>query len=1372
MLFVSDDNRVVSSGINQWLSGLVGRRKRHVDVRAGRRVHVELRDLDDGEFAEFAEELATALDRSEGIEGYHVNGLTNRVVVSYRSALKSPEEIILLVEGIEAHCGVDDRSFPGRFGEYPSEAEALYRHWTEASSDLLGAALGVVLKLIERDPRPAEFDLAALVSVIEDSPRLRRRIEKVAGPEFFDVLLGTVNAFIQAVGSGPIGPIVDLIHQVASLKGVHAREEAWERLEPYVSPRNERKIVFPVEGTERPAPVPGGAIEQYGDEAWFASVGGFVVALADTHELESSTAPLFGGLPKAARYGRDGFVTEITRALSERDILVLDTDALALFDRIDTLLVDGQMCRFAESHVELLVATARQQGLSVVMTEVDSRLAAKFRARRILESVESLEKEVREMQEFGACVATIGQFRPEVCRAADLSVGVSRRRSRIPWGADIVIGRDLDDALFIIEAMDRAKTVSEHSVLLAAVGATLGTFLSLRGLRETNPRTIKLAVNAVSLVSLANGMARVREFERKPRPKPRDPTPWHAMAPADVLDRLETSLSGLEDRQVKERYRPPPEKPTDSVLVRRAVAEELSNPLTPILGAAASASAVVGSLTDAALVGSVVLFNAAIGGFERFRSERAVIELEEGEAPDVRVRRGGRERTVSAEKLVPGDIAFFEAGDIVPADCRLVSAEDLEVDESALTGESVPVRKSPRRTDADTVSERYSMLYDGTSIAGGEATAVVVAVGERTEANRSPVLGLESLPETGVERRLRGLTDMTLPMAGSGGALITAIGLLRSHDLQRLADTGLGMAVAAVPEGLPLLATVSQLATARRLSEHGVLVRNPRAIEALGRIDVLCADKTGTLTEGRIRLDTVSDGYRRARVGEDGDKGFVEPIVRAALRATPLEEGRTQLPHPTDQAVVDGARRLGVLRVDGERSWRTIDQIPFQPRRGFHSVLAATETGWMITVKGAPEVVIDKCSHLVDEDGVREVDNSVRRELHERAESLADEGLRVLCLAEKEVEAGGSLDEDRVVDLCFRGFVGLSDPARATAGSAVDRLRSAGIRTLMITGDHPKTAAHIARDVGLLDHDRVLTGPQVDELSDEELQEVLPETSVIARVTPSQKGRIVRALQATGRVVAMAGDGANDAGAIRLAEVGIALGPDATTAARDAADIVVLDEDIETMVHSVGEGRAMLEAVRDSVAILVGGNMGEIGFSVVGSLFEEFPPLNARQLLLVNLMTDIAPSMAIALKKPEEEHLRQLLEQDPADILGRQLNRALGVRATATGAGAMSAWAACRVLPGGHRTASTVGLLALVGTQLGQTVFLGNPTRETMLAGVGSAAALLGTVELPGLSQLFGCRPVGPIGLGIATSASAVATAGAALATHLGAGTS
>ncbi|MFB6371987.1 MAG: cation-translocating P-type ATPase [Bradymonadaceae bacterium] len=1331
-----------------------------METYAGRRVHIELRALDRDDFEAFADELAVSLERLDGVE------LFDRVVVAYRSPLTGPVELVRVVEGVEVDCGVDSVALPERCAEFPGGPDRRVRQWTELVADLLGAALGAGLKIVEREPRDAEFDLAAFFSILEDFPQIRQRVEGMTGPDVFELLTGGIDALIQAIGSGPVGPIVDMLHQIATIRGVGAQRRAWFRVEARMRPDGERRVSPPMPDPERPCELPEGPVESYTDEAWFASIGGFIVAVADTHALEPATAPMFGGLPKAARYGRDGFAGEMLRVLADRGVLVLEPAALRRLDRVDTLVVDGGLVDEDRGAVELLITVARRIGASVALTGPDAERARQLEARSLETQQTPPVEEIRQMQTFGACVMAVGCFEPAALRAADVAVGIAGADSPIPWAADIV-GGELDDAVFVAEAIDEAHSLAEQSVHLAEAGATLGALVSLRGVEETNLDSVKLAVHAAAVTSLGNGIAKVLAFEHRPRPTAPDPTPWHALPAGEVLERLETDRHGLGGRQLVQRRRPQTGEPSRWTMARRALTEELANPMTPLLGAATAASAVLGSMIDAAMVGSVVSVNAALGGFERYRAQRAMSALAEREAPRVGVRREGTVRRVDADELVWGDIVVFEAGDVVPADCRILEATDLEVDESALTGESVPVRKSAGAVDAERVQNRTSMLYAGTAVVGGNAVGAVVATGGQTEARRR--LGIEVHPdrETGVEQRLSELTDITVPLAGTAGAFMTAMGLRRGRNLETLVDTGIGMAVAAIPEGLPLLATAAQLASARRLSDYGVVVRNPRALEAIGRIDILCADKTGTLTEGRIRLGVISDGARRVELEADtggSDERWVESALVRALRASPPHTDEQALPHPTDRAIVEGARERGLEAAGREGEWRRVDELKFHPRRGYHGVLGETAAGQRIIVKGAPERILELCTHTAPDGERCELDEAGRDRLLTEAEQLASDGLRVLCLAERTVDSRESLEEADVEGLTFHGLLGLRDPARSTAAVAVERLAEAGIRTMMITGDHPNTARRIACDVGLTEPD-VLTGLEIEEMSDEQLESVLPETTVIARATPTQKSRIVEALQNAGQTIGMAGDGANDASAIRLAEVGLAVGPDATAAARDAADVVLLDENIETMVRTVAEGRTMLESVRDAVAILAGGNFGEIGFSVLGSLVDSQSPLNARQLLLVNLMTDIAPSMAMALRHPEVERLDRLMRQDPTDLMGGQLDRALAIRAGATASGAGLAWGASRCLPGGDRRRdSTVALLALVGSQLGQTIFLGNPTRETIWAGLGSVGVLLATVMIPGLSQLFGSCPVGPIGLSVATGSSAMATGAAAFA--------
>jgi cation-transporting ATPase I len=569
--------------------------------------------------------------------------------------------------------------------------------------------------------------------------------------------------------------------------------------------------------------------------------------------------------------------------------------------------------------------------------------------------------------------------------------------------------------------------------------------------------------------------------------------------------------------------------------------------------------------------------------------------------------------------------------------------------------------------------------------------------------------------------------------------------------------SAVALAVAAVPEGLPVLATMAQLASARRLSRRQALVRNPRAIEALGRVRVLCTDKTGTLTEGRIRLRGVSDGTGEQPVDELSSE--LAPLVAAGLRACPVaDDPSVPLPHLTDRAVVAGAQRAHVDTTTGAPGWKRELELLFEPARGYHAAVGTTDTRRLLSVKGAPETLLPRCSTWRRHTGDVAVDSRVRRTLDREVDRLARQGLRILAVGEANLPPGDHLGDEDVTRLTLLGFLVLSDPVRPTAAQAVGDLARAGVSVLMVTGDHPSTAQGIAAELGILNGKRVVTGAALSAMGDSELDRIIDDVSVFARVTPADKVRVVLALQRRGEPVAMTGDGANDAAAIRLADCGIALGDHATPAARRAADLVVTDERIETIVDAIIEGRAMWTSLREALAILLGGNVGEVSFTVGATALTGRAPLSARQLLVVNLLTDVAPALAIALRPPPASTPEALLSEGPDASLGRSLERAIAIRATSTAVGAGLAWAMASVT-GRPRRASTTALVGLVGSQLGQTLVIGGRDPLVLLAGLGSAAALAAIVQTPGVSHFFGCTPLGPVAWSTALASSGVATA-------------
>jgi cation-transporting ATPase I len=1007
---------------------------------------------------------------------------------------------------------------------------------------------------------------------------------------------------------------------------------------------------------------------------------------------------------------------------------------------------------------EALAAAARPACLLVVAGR-GSGVGERVGADRIVAGGSQLAGSVRTLQGEGHVVAVVSGRQHEALAAADVGIGVLAG-SRPPWGAHLITGAGLADACRILEAVPVARAVSRRAAMLTAYGSGAGALLALAGPRSGAAARALTGVNGAAIVSLGSGAWSARMLAQRPAPVPAARVDWHALDADAVLERLTSSPRGLgEDEAGRRRDEEPAGPQSGESGLLRASLGELANPLTPALATGAGLSAATGSVIDAALIGGVMVANAVVGGVQRVAADRALRRLIDSSAVRVRVRRGSEEVLTTADQLVTGDVISVQAGDAVPADCRILEAGGVEADESSLTGESQLVPKSAEPTAAANVAERRSMLYAGTSLAAGTATAAVVAVGPATELGRSAETAKATRRPSGVQQRLAQLTRTTVPISLGAGAAIVAGGLLRGRPVSRTLGTGVSLAVAAVPEGLPFVATVAELSTARRLSRRNALVRNPGTIEALGRVDVLCFDKTGTLTEGRIVLHRVWAASRDRPLDALDAEG--RAVLAAALRASPEHRNGERLAYPADRAVVAAGDAAGVSAELGADDWRMVEELPFESSRGYHAVVGEYQSGNRIAVKGAPETVLPMCSHQQAPGGPVRLDEATRQALGDEADRLARRGYRVLAVAERHVPSG-SLDTGSVDDLTFAGLLAFTDPVRASAARAVQRLPCAGISIMMLTGDHPSTAKAIATELGIINGGKVMTGPELDALTDDGLDQLIGHVAVFARVTPEQKVRIVAALQRTGHVVAVTGDGANDAPAIRLADVGIALGLRGTNAAKEAADVVVTDDRIETIIDAIVEGRAMWTSVRDAISVLLGGNLGEIAFTTGSELLlPGGSPLNARQLLLVNLLTDMAPSMALATRPPATTAIESLLTEGPDASLGTALTCDVVTRAVLTSGAGAAAWAGGRMTGVTRARAGTVALVGIVGAQLGQTLLAGWHSPLVVASSVGSAALLAAVIQTPGASQFFGCRPLGPLawGIGIASAAGATAMA-------------
>ncbi|GGM51111.1 haloacid dehalogenase [Micromonospora sonchi] len=1041
---------------------------------------------------------------------------------------------------------------------------------------------------------------------------------------------------------------------------------------------------------------------------------------------------------------RDPGDTDESRRLRERggDLLGLaQGDTLVAVLRIEPEPAPG---------IDALPTVARQAGLRLVVAGDN---AQRYDADTLIPGGERLAESVHGLQLEGAVVMLVSGDRRALA-AADCGLGLADPEALPPWGAHLLVGTDLRVVALIIEAAGVARRMTTQNLRIGLAGTGLGALGALTAAPAQLPGRALTAVNGAAALAFAHGVWRAGRLSGRTESPAPAITAWHLMPAPTVLDQLDTRRNGLTDAEAERRQAAGPGETPGPGGLLRAFVDELANPLTPVLAAGAVLSASFGSLVDAALVGGVIGSSALVGAIHQRNTEKSLAELLSRSAVTARVRRAGTERVVPADDLVPGDVIVLASGDAVPADCRVLEAVGLEADESSLTGESLPVAKTEQPVVAAAVAERRSMLYEGTTIAAGHGIGVVVATGADTEAGRSLALARQAPPGSGVEARLGRLTRAAVPLAAGSAVAVVGAGLLHGVPLAQTAATAANLAVASVPEGLPFLVSAAQLAAARRLAEHGALVRNPRTIEALGRVDVLCFDKTGTLTEGHLMLATVGDTDGYAPVEKLDER--LRRTLAAALRATPGAADPEKLSMHTDRAVRRGAIAVEVSEQDGAPGWRAIGGLPFEPSRGYHATVGETQGRKLLSVKGAPEKVLPRCTARRAGGRDEPLDDAGRAELHRLLAERAGAGHRILAVAES-VVGDPAITDDDVNDLVFTGFLALADVVRTSAAPAVRRIRQAGVHTVMITGDHPATAEAIAAAISDGDAQRVVTATELDQLDDDALAARIAATDVVARCTPAHKVRIIQALQKYGRTVAMTGDGANDAPAIRLADVGIALGQRGTPAARAAADLVVTDDRLETIIATLVEGRAMWSSVRHALSILVGGNLGEIAFSVLTAATTGQAALNGRQLLLVNLLTDMAPALAIAVRPPGGDHADSLLREGPDTSLGATMTREIGLRAAATTLGATAGWTLARYT-GTRRRAGTVALVSLVGTQLGQTVLAGGTSPAVLVSTAASVGVLAAVVQTPGVSHFFGCTPLGPVGWTIATGSALGAT--------------
>jgi cation-transporting P-type ATPase I len=997
--------------------------------------------------------------------------------------------------------------------------------------------------------------------------------------------------------------------------------------------------------------------------------------------------------------------------------------------------------------LEALRVTCARHGTEVILVDegeggrVGRGVAG--RARLPLATAGPLAELVRERQREGARVAVLSDSADaaEAFDACDIAVAMTNgRRGRFPARADLLAG-DLAGVAAVVEAGARRNEAEGAGVAMSLIANGVGAAWAVRGapgLARASSATFAAALGAIAAAWL-----RLRGGRPAPALTTRlvDPRPerWGRLSPKAVLAELGSGDDGLSADEARRRRRVPRHVEHRHPFVS-AMAEQLRSPLTGVLVGGAGLSLAVGALADTAMISAVIVANALVGAWQERQAVRATEALDRMRSRRARVLREGEVLTVDATAVVPGDILLLAPGDGVVADARLIDAESLEVDEAPLTGESMPVSKA---ADAPAYAER--MVLEGSAVTVGTARAVVVAIGADTRLGATAAaLAVGDPPETPLGRRLARLVRQTAPIIVGGGLLATLAGIAWNGPSLAQLSIGASLAIAAVPEGLPLLAGVAETAAARRLAARQALVRRMAAVEALGRVDVACCDKTGTLTQGTLAVARVATLDAEAAFPGQLTPEQQEVLLAAAI-ASPHPDAPGVTSHPTDVAILEAAARAGL---DGVLRRPRDAELPFDPARGFHAV----RVGGRTCVKGAPEVVAQRCSTARRGGEVAPLDDAGRAALLEAADRLAAEGVRVLLAAEGGPDVG--VEDPR--GLTALGFVGIRDPLREGVPDAVRRCHAAGVRVVMLTGDHPATARAIARDAGLpIDHGRIVTGDDIAALDDAELEQALDGASVLARITPLDKLRIVEALRRRGHTVAMTGDGVNDAPALRLADVGVAMGRGGTEVARQAADVVLADDDFATLAEALVEGRGFWRNLRGALGLLLGGNLGELGLVVGAIALGRGTSLNPRQILAVNLVTDVLPAMALAVQPPEQRDLSQLAREGERG-LDAPLRREILRRGAATAGPSLAAY----LVSGRARApAQTVAYSSVVATQLAQTLDAGRhgarASRPVALAALASSGVLAASVTVPAIRAFLGLAPLTPAGLALVLAAAA-----------------
>lgn len=736
---------------------------------------------------------------------------------------------------------------------------------------------------------------------------------------------------------------------------------------------------------------------------------------------------------------------------------------------------------------------------------------------------------------------------------------------------------------------------------------------------------------------------------------------WHTEELSQVLKKLKTNEKlGLKADEAKSRLETYgenklKEKKKESLFVK--FIKEFNDFMIIALIVAAIISAVVSKLNgeadyvDSIIIIAIVIFNAIMGLVQEEKAEKSLEALKKMSAPSAKVIRDGRVQEIDALQVVPGDIVVLEAGNYVPADCRLINSYNLKIEESALTGETIPTNKDSGRIlkENTAMGDLCNMAFATTVVVNGHGEAVVVDTGMNTRVGKIAGMIIEDeSPDTPIQKKLNEVGKMLAIACIVICVLIFVIGIFKKIPIVEMFMTSVGLAVAAIPEGLPAIVTIMLSIGVTRMAKKNSIIRKLPAVETLGSSSVICSDKTGTLTQNKMTVTEVRNCHG---IANSDDKKFILELGTMCTDTTEERiDGRLGFAgEATEVAISNAAMQAGISKSFLYDEMRRINDIPFDSKRKMMTTIHRYGNKYRIITKGAPDVLLKRCTHYYQNGQIDSI-FSKKESIYEQNNQMAEKALRVIAVAYKDVEKLPET-QDMEQDLTFCGLIGMIDPPREGVKEAVRTCRRAGIKTVMITGDHLQTAKAIAKELGIFKRgDLAIEGENLERMDQHELEKNIMQYSIFARVSPEHKVRIVKAFQSTGAVVAMTGDGVNDAPALKNADIGIAMGKGGTDVAKNASDMILTDDNFVTIVEAVKQGRNIYDNIKKAIHFLISTNIGEIVTIFFGLILGMKSPLLAIQLLWINLVTDSLPAIALGLEK-EEENIMSRLPRNPKKSL-------------------------------------------------------------------------------------------------------------------------